>query len=118
MAAYGMRHAPKEQTRKTDGARAIAGVTIDLSHTIGISIRKPGRPNGVRRDKRTDDDARQIKNISSNREAERGWQRRSRWLEQDTMRVHRPCRVFKRVRGEVFPVLDDGLVFEQLQGHG
>lgn len=34
------------------------------------------------------------------------------------MRIHRLGRVFKRVRGKVFPVLDHGLVFEQLQRRG
>lgn len=64
------------------------------------------------RGRRTYNYAGQIKNVPSYREAKCRWDRGTGGLEENAMRVDRLRSILKGMRGKVFPVFDDRLVFK------
>lgn len=67
-----------------------------------------------KRRRRTDNHTRQIEEVSAYGETKRRGHRCTIGLEQYTVGVDRLGRILERMRSEVLPILDDGLVFEQL----
>jgi hypothetical protein len=88
-----------------NGSHCPAGGTMSIEMNEQVIAKKHGL---------TDDEAGQVEDVPTDREAEGTRDRHTVRLEEYAVRVHGLGRVLERVRGKVLPVLDYARVLEEL----